>query len=253
MVYNILIAEDEVIERQLLQETISSNYHSYSKIFIAENGIEAIHMLEKEQIHICILDIEMPGLTGIEVAMKIRESQLPCSIIFLTAFDNFSYAKKAINLHALDYLLKPYNEAELFTAIEEAMQIQNHLRDRKLSNPPQYSFDTLDFESKHFMAKEIVDYIEQHYNHDISITEIASQVHYSEAYFCKFFKENFNETFTLYLNKFRVHRAIELFKDQRASIKEISAAVGYSDQNYFTRVFKRITGITPSQYRQNID
>ena len=60
-----------------------------------------------------VLDIEMPGATGLEVARRIRETDKSCAILFLTGFDKFAYATQAISVRAMDYLLKPYNEQEL--------------------------------------------------------------------------------------------------------------------------------------------
>lgn len=80
---------------------------------------EALEIYREKKIQIAILDIEMPGINGIEAAEKIRETDRECSIIFLTAFDEFSYAKKAITVRALDYLLKPYDEQELMLVVEE--------------------------------------------------------------------------------------------------------------------------------------
>ena len=65
----------------------------------------------------------MPGINGIQAAEKIREKDRDCVIIFLTAFDEFSYAKKAISVRAIDYVLKPYDENELMLVIEEAMRM----------------------------------------------------------------------------------------------------------------------------------
>ena len=119
----LLIADDEVIERKVLYKTLQKNVGDQCVIFQAENGRQALRVYEEEKIQIAILDIEMPGINGIEAAQKIREKDKECCIIFLTAFDEFSYAKKAITVRALDYLLKPYDEQELMLVVEEAMRL----------------------------------------------------------------------------------------------------------------------------------
>ena len=118
--YRVLIADDEMIERKVLYKTLTENLGDQCTIFQAENGREALRVYEEEKIQIAILDIEMPGITGIEAAQKIREQDGDCCIIFLTAFDEFAYAKSAITVRALDYLLKPYDEQELMLVLEEA-------------------------------------------------------------------------------------------------------------------------------------
>lgn len=118
----LLIADDEMIERQVLYKTLQKNLGDRCAIFQAANGREALKIYEEEKIQIAILDIEMPGINGIEAAQQIRGKDKDCCIIFLTAFDEFSYAKKAITVRALDYLLKPYDEQELMLVVEEAMR-----------------------------------------------------------------------------------------------------------------------------------
>ena len=82
-----------------------------------------------------------------------------------------------------------------------------------------------------------------------AMQDAAAALRYSDAYFCKLFKQCFKVNFSAYLNEYRVNKARQLILDPRLSLKDIGAAVGYSDPNYFTRVFKRLTGQTPSEYR----
>ena len=82
-----------------------------------------------------------------------------------------------------------------------------------------------------------------------AMQDAAAALRYSDAYFCKLFKQCFRVNFSAYLNEYRVNKARQLILDPRLSLKDIGAAVGYSDANYFTRVFKRLTGQTPSEYR----
>ena len=96
---------------------------------------------------------------------------------------------------------------------------------------------------------EISRFINAHYGEDISMQDAAAALRYSDAYFCKLFKQCFKVNFSAYLNEYRVNKARQLILDPRLSLKDIGAAVGYSDANYFTRVFKRLTGQTPSEYR----
>ena len=103
--YRLLVADDEIIERKVLLKTMQKNIEGQCELFQAENGREALEIYEKEKIQIAILDIEMPGINGIQAAEKIREKDKNCCIIFLTAYDEFSYAKKAITVRALDYIL----------------------------------------------------------------------------------------------------------------------------------------------------
>ena len=129
----ILIADDEPIERQVVSKKITRFFPDQFEIFLAENGIEALKIYEQEHCPVCLLDISMPGMTGLEVAEAIREESAETSIIFLTAFDEFRFAKKAIEVKALDYILKPGADEDLQNALEEAISIAEEAENRDIS------------------------------------------------------------------------------------------------------------------------
>ena len=277
--YRVLIADDEMIERKVLYKTLTENLGDQCTIFQAENGREALRVYEEEKIQIAILDIEMPGINGIEAAQKIREQDGDCCIIFLTAFDEFAYARSAITVRALDYLLKPYDEQELMLVLEEAMRLTEARMGEKAVKEQMaagtYSGTGSDGRSASVTAgggavasrdegedfssirlsrvAEIIDkYIHENYMFAISMQDMARMMNYSEAYFCKLFKQCFHKNFTSYLTEFRVAEAKKMLEEPTVNVKEIGKAVGYADSNYFAKVFKRITGQSPTAYRMVI-
>lgn len=265
--YRLLIADDEMIERAVLYKTLHKTLGDQCEIFQAENGREALRIYEKEKIQIAILDIEMPGINGIEAAQAIREKDKDCCIIFLTAFDEFSYAKKAIMVRALDYLLKPYDEQELMLVMEEAMRLAGESRkdapkDAQMEKGAAYCGSAgsagadqelvLEDDGNVRLSKvaELIRrYIHENYMYDLSMQDLARTMNYSEAYFCKLFKQCFNKNFTSYLTEYRVNEAKKMLEQPTVNVKEIGKAVGYADSNYFAKVFKRITGQSPTEYR----
>ena len=78
---------------------------------------------------------------------------------------------------------------------------------------------------------------------------MAGYLGYSDVYFCKMFKQNIGKSFIVYLNELRIEKAKKLLSRPEINIKDISAEAGFRDANYFTRVFKRMVGMTPSEYR----
>ena len=267
----LLIADDEVIERKVLYKTLQKNVGDQCVIFQAENGRQALRVYEEEKIQIAILDIEMPGINGIEAAQKIREKDKECCIIFLTAFDEFSYAKKAITVRALDYLLKPYDEQELMLVVEEAMRLAAEFQANRQeagyqanrpasgyqANRPASGYqasrpaaghqasqpagpgqknelpetglsvgDDMEDGGQVRLSKvtEIIShYIETNYMYDISMQDLARHMNYSEAYFCKLFKQCFNKNFTSYLTEYRVVEAKRML-----AMPTVSTACAYS-------------------------
>ena len=263
--YRILVADDEPIERQVINKKIMGFFPDQVSVFTAENGIEAVSAFEDNDCQIAILDIEMPGMNGLDAAARIRKSHPECSIIFLTAFDEFNYAKRAIEVRALDYLLKPGSDEDLINVIEEAMRLADREEEalEEVASEDQALAEDISFAktqqaadgeeiASNIIVGEVTRYIENNYKEDIALQDVAGLFGYSDVYFCKLFKQNFGKNFITYLNEFRIERAKELLSDPQINIKDVSVEAGYRDANYFTRVFKRMVGKTPSEYRNGV-
>lgn len=261
--YRVLVADDEPIERMIVGKIIRKNFEGRLEIAEAVNGREAVAQFKDKGCRIALLDIEMPGVTGLEAAEQIREMDKECCIIFLTAFDEFSYAKKAISVRALDYLLKPGTEEELVTVLEEAVRLLDERADeaelkRREEQYPKVQEEQKDAEVENgnvrmsAVAENIRQYISAHYKEDISLQSVAEEMNYSDAYFCKIFKQCFDKSFIVYLTEYRINQAKKLLSDVRINVKDVSTGVGYRDSNYFAKVFKRAVGSTPTEYRMEM-
>ncbi len=259
----ILIADDEFIERRFLQKHLTQMFGERCSLLVAANGQEALDLYAEHQPQILILDIEMPGMSGLEAAARIRETDKKCSIIFLTAYDDFHYAKQAIQVRALDYLLKPCDTRELQTVVEEAL----YLAGEETGTEPQ-PVETAEEDRQELREDEdaglsadqaaggqqekIRKYIEENYMRPLSVQDIAGHFGYADAYFCRIFKQHFGKSLVTYLTDYRVQKAKELFGVLNGNIKDISQAVGYEDPNYFAKVFRRATGMSPRDFRDSI-
>ena len=93
-------------------------------------------------------------------------------------------------------------------------------------------------------------YIEAHYREDISQADVAEAVHLTPSYFSTLFKKSFGQGFSDYLTELRIERVKERLATSSEKIKDIAAAEGFRDPQYFVKIFKRLTGLTPSQYRE---
>lgn len=101
-----------------------------------------------------------------------------------------------------------------------------------------------------FLIKE---YIHSHYHDEaLSVRDIGSQVYLSASYVCTYFKNETGQTINQYLTDYRMKKAKELLADSRYQIADISSKVGYSNGNYFSKSFKKLTGLSPSDYREKM-
>ena len=259
--YTIVVADDEEELRRAIIRKIDWESIGFRVVGEAENGIEALELVERMEPDLLLTDIRMPFVSGIELARQVREVRPTTQIAFLSGFDEFSYAKKAISVRAIDYVLKPYDENELMLVIEEAMRMVEEQGQRKeMEQFFQNESEEADFEEDPVQPEDdndhmsrvgamIRSFIEENYMYDISMQELARRMNYSEPYFCKLFKQYFDQNFTAYLTEYRIAEAKKLLEQPTFNIKDVGKAVGYSDSNYFTKVFKRITGQSPTEYR----
>ena len=232
---NLLIADDENLELKVLEKTVKKHFVDELEIFDSSNGRKASQICDEVKPDIALLDIEMPGMNGIELAKYIKEKYAECIIIFITAYDRFDYAIEAMHIKAFDYPLKPWKEERLCELINTAIE---NVRSMQKTDSIVHS------------QKDIIkDYIDRNYKKDISAKDVAGILGYSDVYFSKVFKQLFDDNFINYLTKIRIDRAKVLLKDVSFNIKEVGKSVGYADSNYFTKVFKRSIGISPSEYR----
>ncbi|MBE6055128.1 MAG: response regulator [Clostridium sartagoforme] len=98
----------------------------------------------------------------------------------------------------------------------------------------------------------ILEYIEEHYDKALELSDLSKAFNFNYYYLSYYFNNHCKEGFSEYLNRIRIEKACELLKDNKLYVSEISSSVGYSDHSYFCRVFKKITGYTPSRYRRDI-
>ena len=272
--YRVLLVDDEQIERMALAKKIDRYYGDKVDIYHAVNGREAVAMCGEQKNDIVIMDISMPEMNGVMAAKYIRKMDDECSIIFLSAYDDFEYARNAIKVRALDYLLKPCDMNDLLAVMDTALQKldkENAFNGNSISGKEQNKeteicgsnannvrenrpkrTDNVRNSDEQTTIKYLKEYVENNYIYDISRQEAAEEMGYSDAYFSKLFKQYFNQNFTAYLTEYRIKKAKELLSNTNHSIKDISRMVGYTDSNYFAKIFKRLVGEIPSKYRENL-
>ena len=199
------------------------------------------------------MDIEMPGINGLDAARAVLEQRPECKVIFVTAYSLFQYAHEAMHLGACDYLLKPVDPDEAEAAIRRAIrQIE---AGRKLAElapvAPEPAADTAEAEDRNALVMAHVRrYMEDNYMFDLSLDSVSEILHISPAYLSAQFKKYQKMNFLDCLTELRINAAKQLLTDPLRSAAEVASMVGYEDASYFARAFKKRTGMTPTQYRR---
>lgn len=122
--FKVMIVDDEYDIRKGLKKLINWEEQGFTIIGEAKDGDEALEMYKRKKPHLVITDIKMPGMNGLELARQIRETSLTSRIIILSGYDDFSYAREAINHDVVSYLLKPIDTDEF---CDELVKVRNSL------------------------------------------------------------------------------------------------------------------------------
>lgn len=117
--YKLLVADDEQKDRNIVRLLVEKQYGDLFEILEAKSGTQALEILRNDQIDLLLLDMNMPGLSGMGV---IRELKKPTYLIILTAYSFFDYAREALRYGVKDYILKPPIRSELYAAIDRFLQ-----------------------------------------------------------------------------------------------------------------------------------
>ena len=249
----VLIADDERLEREALADLVVRRFEHEAVLQTAENGRRAADTAILWEADLILMDIEMPGINGLDAARAVLEQRPECKVIFVTAYSLFQYAHEAMHLGACDYLLKPVDPDEAEAAIRRAIrQIE---AGRKLAElapvAPEPAADTAEAEDRNALVMAHVRrYMEDNYMFDLSLDSVSEILHISPAYLSAQFKKYQKMNFLDCLTELRINAAKQLLTDPLRSAAEVASMVGYEDASYFARAFKKRTGMTPTQYRR---
>lgn len=348
----VLLVDDEPLELENLEKMV--NDLGVYEVMKAENGIEAINYLQSEKTDLIFLDIKMPGMNGLEVLQEIHLKWPGKIVTIVSAFDDFNYAKQAIELGAIGYLLKPFTDDEfnkVFYKMKAVFEKNSELNAFVLQSIIERSlFSTSNLSEKHelknlhftpevvfvlkgdigmfaeqlsksngsihllvvpkkiddftllvttedciqFVKEQIllfnlssanqvmygigedisikiahaqalndyhsrnrstfvqfINYLKENYYKNLTLSEIAKEVHVSSSHLNRLLKKEYGKTFTEILLDVRIDKAKELLL-KNYNVEVVSDMVGFNSAAYFAVCFKKFTGVSPSRYRSEV-
>ncbi|UFT98688.1 response regulator [Radiobacillus kanasensis] len=236
--FKVLVAEDEKIIRQGLQALITNLTNDFAISGEAEDGERALELLRHNPPDVLLTDIRMPKMDGLSLIEKAKEINPSLSIIIISGYDDFEYAKIGLKHGVHDYLLKPINRREFVKAMESVHQKLKG-RDGLTSGTSEQSPS----------MNKISRYMWQNMDRDLSLSTISNLVHLHPGYFSQWFKKETGINFSEYLTDLRIKKAKQLLLETELKVYEVAELVGYQSEKHFLKTFKKRTEKTPSEYR----
>lgn len=214
-------------------------------IMEAADGYEALERLPDFKPDLLMADVNMPEMSGLQLIEEAQRRGYCSRFIILTGYDEFEYARKALRLGVKDYLLKPVQREELLGAIFQASGYGEEAAEGRNAASGGQDGGVID---------AVLYYLRQHYQRDLSLDEAARHAGVHPNYLCHMMKRDLGIGFVAYLRQIRIEKAKELLAGGPAvPIGDVAQAVGYEQARHFFKVFKRMTGMTPGQYRSASD
>ncbi len=245
----VVVAEDEELILHDIVKKIQQTDPVFSVVGLAQNGKHALEMVETFSPDLLLTDIRMPVLDGLELLKNISLNFPYIKTIIVSGYSEFEYAKHAIQYGVNDYLLKPLELDELRKALAKikiSLKAESHFLNRKIAK------NTRGDSSPEEVAAMVIQFIKENFTHDINLNTLAQKFNFNASYLSKLFKKHYDETPVKYLVNLRINEAKHLLRSKpELDIKAVGELVGYFDPFYFSRIFKHITGKSPSEYREH--
>ena len=244
--YRFIFADDEDLIRESFQELFDFSELGFELVKTFSNAEAVLNYLQEDPVELVITDIKMGQVSGLDLCEEVRRRYPDITMVLLTGYRDFTYAQRAIRQNVFDYLVKPTSYSDLtnlFHRLREYLDSKVQCLSTSVRQgqevEPEYRG----------LISQIKTLAEQNLSHSYSLNQIADTLAMNPAYLSRLFKEQTGQNFNDYMTELRIHRATELMADPTIKIYEIGYMVGYQNTQYFYKVFKASTGLSPKQYQ----
>lgn len=245
---NVILVDDEEVAVNALRRRVDWKKYGFEEVYVANSARQAQEVFQSHAISVMVSDIEMPQGNGLELFEWVKVYYPAVECVYVTCHPEFDYVRKALQLGSADYILKPIDYEELDRVLCQLVE-----RCSRHSAPPRLAArpaDTPGVGEKDDVIGTVKHYVREHIQEDIYIADIAGQVFLNEQYLMRTFKKATGLSILEFITNERLRLAQELLMDSDLPINRVADAVGYGNYSYFSRLFKRSTGLTPQAFRE---
>ena len=252
----LLIVDDEYFAIRGIMDGVNWEVLQFDEILQAGSYGQAVELLERQPVEILLCDIEMPDESGLELIEWVNGNYPDTECIILSCHDEFDFARQAVRLKCLDYILKPVRYEFLTEVLGKAMEtVEKKHRQSALEDYGKLYVESIAQSRKKDsidVVDTVVDYINQHLSEELSVRSLANMAYVSPDHLTRSFKKRFSMTVSDYILQRRMTLAGELLRDNKLTSTMVSDCVGFGNYSYFTEQFKKYYGMTPREYQNSV-
>lgn len=247
--YRVLIVDDEIPVCVGLKKMINWEEFGFQVDAMASNGQEALSLHFANPFDLIITDLKMPVMDGLTLIKNVHDGPHPCEIMIISAFGEFELAQKAMQYGVKYYLVKPLDETIMEGFLSQITE-KYELHEQPLTGTPNKDLIQRQYcISANGPITEVKRYINTHFGEQLSLNFLAYKYSFSPAYLGRLFKKEVGVSFNDYLRNTRIFASCDMMEDSSLSINEISKKCGYSDPYYFSKQFRQVMDVAPTDYR----
>ena len=234
--------------REYLARKITEIDRDFVCVGKAADGEEAVEAVERYLPDLLVTDIRMPVLGGLDLVRRIRQTNPDLRIVIVSGYSEFEYARTAIALGVDDYIVKPIDVAK-FREVLRRVRIRLEASAHEVES--EFGLDSIgSAETELVKAAEV--YLRENYRQPCSLADLADSFGCKAAYLARLYRKVTGSTPTQDLIRLRIERAKRLLtRHPDLEIKQVAAASGYDDPLYFSRQFRKETGMSPTSFRDS--
>lgn len=260
--FRILIVDDEKPARETLSYLIDWTKTAFEVAGTAKNGSDALAQYHRFRPELVITDIQMPVMDGLSFIKAVRQENTRQKFIILSCHEKFSYAKEAIRMGVTDYLIKdlltPQDLYAVLCKVQRELEEENTGKRRWQMNravenhEAEQSVQGAKLNKRYSRhIRDALEFIGANYRRNVGLSEIAEVLNLHKVYLCRLFKQETGENLVNYILKLRVEEAKRMMLSTNHKLYEIAEHVGYQNIQQFSVAFKKLTGITPREFRDS--
>ncbi len=236
-----------------LQRNKPSLYHHLTKkwsVYCTSESEQIIKEIQKVAPVLLCFEYDYPDIHSLSILQQTLQLLPATPVIMLTEQHSEALAVWALRNRVWDYLVKPLSHQELLKSAESSLSMPPAgRRGNRLPNPIPADLRVNIQQRK--MTLPALSFVEKHCHEKIAARDVAQLCGMNTSTFSRAFKKEHGITFRDYLVNYRIQKARHLLQNPNVAVKDIAYTVGFHDPSYFTRMFRRIVGVSPSRYHEN--
>jgi len=241
--YSILIIDDDAEVIDSITETFDASY----AVLQARDGKNGRELASRKLPDIIICDVNIPGMSGIEICSLLKKNPLTnhIPILLISSHSEEEIKNNAFRSGANDFIEKPFNPFYLKSKIESLLEYQKNLSDHMRLNATAIAPEAFHDAT----IRKTIEYINEHIlDSSLNTFSVADEIGLSRTQLWRIFKQKTDRSLSDYIKDIKMQKAATMLMSGKYRVNEIAYMIGFSDTRYFSRIFSKEFGITPSEY-----